>query len=659
MEKKTIYFHIGTHKTGSTAIQKFLLDNEELLNKNKFLYSVGVKNGINHMDLSHNIKLWENIDLDPDYNYIFSSEDFYFSFFRPGDEVVLLEHLVKQAEKFKNHNIKVVVYLRRQDLFSQSLNNEIIKRHGFTKEYSYDVVPLNYYGALKSLAHFLGASNIFIRPYENSQFSGGSIYADFFKVLGLELTDEYQIESKVVNPSLTTEKMEFTRYINMLGLPVDFRNRIGRLVIKSALDSNEVSLFRKQDLISPKVAKKLLAQYEPGNQAIAKEFLGREDGKLFYEEVSEDPKWKPFPGLTKEVAQTILKKMAELDKQALEQLYQSIMATSERKQEFVQSANFLTPLLIKTLNKDVEFQPFTVSSRVTASDHSVINPFEVITKALAGSNDNADILREVALAFEYSGDIQTAYKVMAQAHLLRPQGPVIKQKLEEYRALLNEKLNEKTAAAIPQEGIETINAIGHRDYVGGLWEEIGQLQFDFMVAQGLQPEHTLLDIACGSLRGGVHFINYLNPGNYLGLDKEQELINRGIEHELGKDKQAEKQPEFVISDCFEFDKFSKVPNYAIAQSLFTHLVEKDIKACLKNLKAFAGDKPLTFFATFFECETPQKGELETSHSHAKFEYTRQQMEQFGREAGWQVEYIGDWNHPREQKMICYRLGEER
>ncbi|WP_062374936.1 class I SAM-dependent methyltransferase [Halomonas sp. KX33721] len=189
--------------------------------------------------------------------------------------------------------------------------------------------------------------------------------------------------------------------------------------------------------------------------------------------------------------------------------------------------------------------------------------------------------------------------------------------------------------------------------MGGLWEEVGQLQFNFLVAQGLKPEHTLLDIACGSLRGGVHFINYLNPGNYLGLDKEQALINRGIEHELGKAEQSEKQPEFVISDCFEFDHFSKVPDYAIAQSLFTHLVEEDIKACLKNLKAFAGDKPLTFFATFFECETPQMGEMDTSHSHAKFEYTRAQMEQFGIEAGWQAEYIGDWNHPRGQKMVCY------
>jgi len=51
----------------------------------------------------------------------------------------------------------------------------------------------------------------------------------------------------------------------------------------------------------------------------------------------------------------------------------------------------------------------------------------------------ADILREVAIAFEQSDDIQTAYKVMEKAHLLRPKGPTIKQKLEEYRQLLTDQ----------------------------------------------------------------------------------------------------------------------------------------------------------------------------------------------------------------------------
>src|ERR1700751_5555007 len=104
-----------------------------------------------------------------------------------------------------------------------------------------------------------------------------------------------------------------------------------------------------------------------------------------------------------------------------------------------------------------------------------------------------------------------------------------------------------------------------------MWERRGQLQFDFLVSRGLRPEHVLLDIACGALRGGVHFIRYLDPGNYLGIEKEAALIRRALAKELPRDVRAEKRPELVVSGDFEFERFSKRANFALAQSLFTHL----------------------------------------------------------------------------------------
>jgi hypothetical protein len=50
---------------------------------------------------------------------------------------------------------------------------------------------------------------------------------------------------------------------------------------------------------------------------------------------------------------------------------------------------------------------------------------------------------------------------------------------------------------------EEIRAGVHRDLVGGLWEELGRLQFEFLVGAGLRPEMRLLDIGCGCPRGGV------------------------------------------------------------------------------------------------------------------------------------------------------------
>ena len=46
-----------------------------------------------------------------------------------------------------------------------------------------------------------------------------------------------------------------------------------------------------------------------------------------------------------------------------------------------------------------------------------------------------------------------------------------------------------------------------------------------MVEHGLKPEHKLLDVGCGPLRGGIKFINYLEPGNYYGVDKRADVID--------------------------------------------------------------------------------------------------------------------------------------
>ena len=93
---------------------------------------------------------------------------------------------------------------------------------------------------------------------------------------------------------------------------------------------------------------------------------------------------------------------------------------------------------------------------------------------------------------------------------------------------------------------------------------------------GVGPGTRLLDIACGSLRAGCRFVPYLERGNYLGIDIDSGLIKHGRNHELGPTLCEIKQPEFVISSDFEFSRFSKRPDFAIAQSLFTHLTVRDM-----------------------------------------------------------------------------------
>lgn len=203
-----------------------------------------------------------------------------------------------------------------------------------------------------------------------------------------------------------------------------------------------------------------------------------------------------------------------------------------------------------------------------------------------------------------------------------------------------------------KQDVDRIRVMGHRAFVGGdgkFWDEIAKHQYDFLISEGLKPEHVLLDVACGSLRAGRLFIKHLAPGNYLGLDKEIDLIIRGVADELGIDAFAEKRPVFVISENFEFFKFSKQPDYILAQSLFSHLTPAGIYECLKALRQFITGKTV-FYATFFE-SLEIRVNPSNSDSLDNFFYTRDQMNILAELSGWKMHYIGDWNHPRGQKIV--------
>ena len=200
-----------------------------------------------------------------------------------------------------------------------------------------------------------------------------------------------------------------------------------------------------------------------------------------------------------------------------------------------------------------------------------------------------------------------------------------------------------------REGEAAIRELGHRDYVGGHWNLMAKLQFDFLLSHGLQPHHHLWDIACGSLRAGVAFINYLERGHYHGIDRWQSLLDAGVAHELGRETFEAKRPELVASSIFEFENFSAAPDFALAQSLFTHLPVNVIELCLGNLRAYATPRTV-LFASFLVSDEPTTNSA-MPHDHDCFYYTREQMQHQGSRCGWTAEYIGGWGHPTPEQVM--------
>lgn len=124
----------------------------------------------------------------------------------------------------------------------------------------------------------------------------------------------------------------------------------------------------------------------------------------------------------------------------------------------------------------------------------------------------------------------------------------------------------------------------HRQFVGGMWEEIGSLQFEFLKKSGLTPRHHLIDIGCGCLRGGVYFVPYLEEHRYYGIDINASLIEAG-KKELSKNAgNINKQPDLRVTDQFDMAQFAVQFDYAVAVSVFTHLYANHIGRCLVEVK---------------------------------------------------------------------------
>ena len=71
-----------------------------------------------------------------------------------------------------------------------------------------------------------------------------------------------------------------------------------------------------------------------------------------------------------------------------------------------------------------------------------------------------------------------------------------------------------------------------------LWKMKREFQFDFLKRMGLERTQVLLDLGCGTLRGGIPLIEFLERGHYIGVDVRADVLDEaraelreaGLEH---------------------------------------------------------------------------------------------------------------------------------
>lgn len=208
---------------------------------------------------------------------------------------------------------------------------------------------------------------------------------------------------------------------------------------------------------------------------------------------------------------------------------------------------------------------------------------------------------------------------------------------------------------------QAVAAGEHRDTIGGLWDEIGELQLEFLVRQGLLPQHVLLDLGCGAFRAGVKLLPYLDAGNYYGVDVSAELVEAGIEREVAPAGLLDRLPaeNVALNDTFDVSGFGVDFDFGIAQSVFTHLPLDRFPACLSALRLHFRPGSV-FFSTWFTAPHPTSIHLDHIQPHGVHTYSDRDLYHASVEEimaaaalpGWKPVWIGDWGHPRFQRMLA-------
>ncbi len=195
----------------------------------------------------------------------------------------------------------------------------------------------------------------------------------------------------------------------------------------------------------------------------------------------------------------------------------------------------------------------------------------------------------------------------------------------------------------------------YRSYVGppNYYDLIGATQFNLLTLFGMRETSSLLDIGCGSLRGGRFSIMYLRPGRYFGIDPEEWAIQDGLRSHFDEELVRRREPSFVIDGDFAFTKFDRAFDFLMAHSIFTHTPKWQIAKCMTEAKKVMIPETV-FLATFFETLDGGDYEGEEWLYPDIVRYRKSTISEIVSAAGLEGQHL-EWPHPFNQKWIALTL----
>lgn len=308
---KTLYLHIGTTKTGTTAIQSFCIGNQEVLGKKGYCYPLF---SYRYKDVSERRNAHFLLAEASDRNAGIFREgmDKIHSLFREYPNIILSDEGIWSAQygqrmemwralraeaKEGGFQVKVIVYLRRQDMYLISGWNQMVKSgigngagkpwKDYVAELAY-INKMNYATHLKKIAAFWGRENLAVRRFEPGHFVGGTIYSDFLHTVGLAMTEEYRAEQPMRNTRLAGNTHEIQRVLNgMPGMKPAYHSFFRQALLSYAeLSGAEYPC----EMFSRAEAEAFMDHYKEENRRVSEAYFG--GGELFETGWKDVPKWE-------------------------------------------------------------------------------------------------------------------------------------------------------------------------------------------------------------------------------------------------------------------------------------------------------------------------------------------------------------------------------
>lgn len=240
MSGRRVMLHIGTEKTGSTAIQSFLASNREALAQQGYLYS-RIPNATNHtamvafaVDAEKDLDLHRHNKVTPATQSAFREEvSRQLSSELDSGHIVTIsnEHLSSKANDSVEiervatlfaelgAEVDVIIYLRRLVPMMEASYSTFVKywrtqpfvfRQEVDRQARYDLHAL----VERWEAAFPG--RVHVRLYrEEWKQQPSELLRDFLEALGIDVRDDFIVPERSENPSLAREATELLRLINV------------------------------------------------------------------------------------------------------------------------------------------------------------------------------------------------------------------------------------------------------------------------------------------------------------------------------------------------------------------------------------------------------------------------------------------------------------